>query len=345
MSSIRLARLSWCALFCFMALQAPRAAAQVRTGQADVLVERRESKAWLARIQEAAHKRSYQGTLIVSAGGTMASSRITHYCEGRDQYERIDALDGQPRHVVRHNERVHTVWPQRRLAMVEQRDQMSSFPGLVQAGGESVQDFYELRLSGAERVAGREADVLLLRPRDSQRYGYRLWADKSTGLLLRSEVLGERGGVLESSAFSDVTLGVHPPVDTLLQPIRKLEGFRISRSSRQSTQLEAEGWILPVKVPGFQQISCVKRPLDGPLREQSDAPQAQMLQVVYSDGLASVSVFIEPYQAERHTRSVHTTIGATQTLMRRQGDWWVTLMGDVPAPTLRQFADALERKR
>lgn len=309
---------------------------------------KRDTKSWLLRIQDAANRRGYQGTVIVTTGGAVASSRITHFCEGRDQYERIDALDGQARHVVRHNEQVHTVWPQRRVAMVEQRDQLSSFPGVLQGSGDRVPELYDLKAVGQERVAGREADVLSVRPKDAHRYGYRLWADAATGLLLRAEVISDRGGVIESSAFSDVTINVHPSLDTVMQPIRKLDGFRVLKPLAVPAQLDAEGWRLEPKVPGFKQVSCVKRPVDGPLRAQPvDNPshESQLLQAVYSDGLTYVSVFIEPYNPERHPRPMHTAIGATQTLMHRQGDWWVTLMGDVPAPTLRLFAEALERRK
>lgn len=306
----------------------------------------RDTQAWLARIQEAANRRNYQGTVIVTNGGSMASSRITHYCDGRNQFERIDALDGQARHIVRHNDEVHTVWPKRRVAMVEQRDQLSSFPGILQGTGERVADLYELRAVGQERVAGREADVLAVRPKDGHRYGYRLWADSATGLLLRAEVVGDRGGVIESSAFSDVVVNAHPSVDAVTQPIRKLDGYRVLKPVAVPARLEDEGWRLAPKVPGFKPVSCVKRPVGGPLRAAS-APRPgdpQMLQSVYSDGLTYVSVFIEPYDPDRHHRAMHTAIGATQTLMHRQGDWWVTLMGDVPAPTLRLFAEALERR-
>jgi sigma-E factor negative regulatory protein RseB len=111
------------------------------------------------------------------------------------------------------------------------------------------------------------------------------------------------------------------------------------------TKLEAEGWQLKASVPGFKLVNCTKRPLAGPFAPPtSGGAEAQMLQAVYSDGLTYVSLFIEPYDSERHTRPLATAIGATQTMMRRLGDWWITAMGDVPAATLRQFFQGLERK-
>lgn len=329
---------------CAAAASMPLAHGQSSVRGGDSLVEARETRAWLTRVQDAANKRNFAGTVVVSAGGTVASTRIAHYFEGRDQFERIDSLDGQLRNVFRHNDLVHTVWPQRRVAVVEQRGQMSSFPGLLQAGSDHVQEFYSLKQVAVERVAGHEANVLVIKPRDKLRFGYRLWAEKATGLLLRAEVLGEHGEVLESSAFSEVSIGIRPQLDSVTQPIKKLDGFRMVTPQLVPTRLESEGWTLKEKVPGFQLVSCVKRQFQASFRAAENVAE-QALQTVYSDGLTYVSIFIEPYNAERHTRPVFTIIGATHTLMRREGDWWVTVLGDVPAGTLRHFAYGVERKQ
>jgi sigma-E factor negative regulatory protein RseB len=303
-----------------------------------------EVRSWLMRIHDAASHRNFQGTYILSAGGAVSSARIAHYCEGDNQFERIDSLDGQTRHVFRHNEVVHTLWPESHVALVEQRERLNSFPALLQLGDDHVAEFYDMQPQGTERVAGYEASVLLLRPRDAFRYGYRLWAERASGLLLRADVLGEQGEVLETSAFSDVSIGVKSQPDAVLQPMRKLDGYRIVKPTFVPTSLGAEGWTLRQSVPGFRQVSCVKRPLDNGM--QVDAgDDGEALQTVYSDGLTYVSVFVEPFSPERHTKAMLTTFGATRTLMRRQGDWWITVVGDVPKATLKVFAGGLERKK
>lgn len=311
---------------------------------AETLIEARDVRAWLMRIHDAASHRNFQGTFVVSTAGAVSSSRIAHFCVGPNQFERIESLDGQMRHVFRHNEVVHTLWPKSRVALIEQRDLLSSFPALLQAGDDRIVDFYDVRSQGVERMAGRDADVLILRPKDGWRYGYRLWSDKETGLLLRVEVLAEKGEVLEASAFSDVVLGGKAHPETVLLPMKKLEGYRVLRPTLTPVKLEAEGWTQQKPAPGFAQVSCVKRPLAGAADDERD-PATPVLQTIYSDGLAHVSVFIEPYNSERHRRGMHTSIGATHTLMRRHGDWWVTVVGDVPAATLRQFANGLEYKK
>ncbi|HJV60909.1 MAG TPA: MucB/RseB C-terminal domain-containing protein [Albitalea sp.] len=315
------------------------------SARADGAVESKEVRSWLMRIHDAASHRNFLGTFVVSSGGAVSSARIAHFCEGANQYERIDSLDGQTRHVFRYNDQVHTLWPQAHVALVEQRDQLHSFPALLQMGDDRIADFYEVRPQGVERMAGHEASVLLLRPRDPFRFGYRLWAERTSGLLLRADVLGEQGEILESSAFSDVAINVRSQPETVLQPMKKLEGYRVLRPSLTPTKLEAEGWTLPAVVPGFRQVSCVKRPLSGAEQTQQGNDSPEAIQTIFSDGLTYVSVFIEPFDPTRHTKAMLTTIGATQTLMRRQGDWWITVVGDVPVATLKAFAGGLERKK
>jgi sigma-E factor negative regulatory protein RseB len=192
-------------------------------------------------------------------------------------------------------------------------------------------------------VAGLEAAVFLLRPRDGHRFAQRLWAERGSGLLLRADVLASDGRVLETAAFSDVTIGVKSQPDSVRTPMKKLDGYRVLRSAPQRTALDAEGWRLNAPVPGFKQISCVKRSL-GADGDADRVAAADVLQAIFSDGLTHVSVFIEPFRGERH-RAGAAALGATHTLMQPFGPYWVTVMGDVPMATLKQFAAALERLR
>jgi len=298
---------------------------------------------WLGRIQQAAAGSSYQGTLMFSGGGTVTSSRVTHICDGRQRYERLEVLDGRARLQYRHNEQLVTLWPDSRQASIEQHDAVAEFPALPASAAARAPEHYELRLSGRDRVAGREVDVLLLKPRDRLRFAQRLWADRETGLLLRSDVLGAGGEVLESAAFTDVQIGVRLSPDTIVKPMKRLDGYRVQRPAVERTQLEAEGWQLTRVVPGFQLVSCTRRPLAGDAGERAAAPP--VLQSVFSDGLAQVSLFIEPYDPQRHKQTLGTSLGATRTLMARRGDWWLTVVGEVPMATLQQFEAALERRR
>ena len=333
------------ALACAAIAGVPAAFGQSRSAAAAASAPPSEVRAWLLRIHDAASRRNFQGTFVVSGGGSVASARISHFHEGPNQYERIESLDGRQRKVFRHNDVVHTLWPASHVAMIEQRGQLSSFPALLQAGDDGLAEWYEVQLEGIDRVAGHEANVLAVKPRDNHRYGYRLWADRASGLLLRADVIGERGEALETAAFSEVSIGVRAQPESVVQAMKKLDGYRIVRPVLTPTRLEAEGWSMRPATPGFRLVSCFRRQMEMPGEAVADADAAPVIQTIYSDGLTYVSVFIERFRPDRHTQPVFATFGATVTLGQRQGDWWVTVVGDTPPATLKTFAAALERKK
>lgn len=294
----------------------------------------------LMRIHDAASRHNFQGTFVVTSAGTVQSARIAHYSDGANQYEKIESLDGRARNVFRYNDVVQTMWPGSRIALVEKRGLLNSFPSLLQAGDTRLPEFYELQSEGVDRVAGHDVNVLMVKPKDAYRYGYRLWADKASNLLLRVDVMADPRQALESSAFSDVNIDVRAQADSVALAMKKLDGYRVLKPVLKPTVLDSEGWVLRHTAPGFKQVSCVSRQMDA-----GEANSEPVLQTIYSDGLTYVSVFIEPFRPRRNTQAMMSAIGATQTLTQRLGDWWITVIGDTPPATLHLFADALERKK
>ena len=300
-----------------------------------------DARAWLARSHDAASRRNYQGTMVFSAAGQVSSSRVAHYVDGHQQAERIEAMDGDARSVLRVNDVVHTIWPRARMAVVEQRDVRATFPSLLSGPERRVLDWYELKPVGQDRVAGYDADVVLLRARDALRFSQRLWAERQTGLLLRTEILGPQGQILESSAFSELAMGVRAQVDSVQSLLRRLDGYRIVRPVLMPASLESEGWQMGPLPAGFREVQCARRTLGS----AGDARSPVVLQTIYSDGLTHVSLFIEPFLPERHQGLSSIAIGATHTLMTQRDRQWITAVGDVPIETLQRFVDALARRR
>jgi sigma-E factor negative regulatory protein RseB len=300
-----------------------------------------DARAWLARTHEAASRRNYQGVLVLSAAGQFSSSRVAHFVDGNQQAERIDALDGESRGVLRVNDTVHTLWPKVRVAVVEQRDVRANFPALFSGPGGRVLEWYELRPLGVDRVAGFEADVVLLRARDPWRFSQRLWAERQTGLLLRTDILAANGQTLESEAFSELVLDVKPQVEAIQNTLRRLDGYKVVRPVAIPVSLESEGWQMRNLPAGFREVQSARRSLGTP----DDPRTPVVLQAIFSDGLTHVSLFIEPFQPERHQAQGSTAIGATHSLSLQRGMQWITVLGDVPVETLQRFVDALERRR
>lgn len=300
-----------------------------------------DARAWLTRIHGAAATGNYEGTMVYSAGGALSSSRVWHYCVGDQVYEKLETLDGRQQRVLRHNDVVHTLWPQTRVAVVEKRETLAAWSTTPQTVDPQALEQYELRLEGAARVAGREATVFVLEPRDGLRYAQRLWADQATGLMLRADVIdpASEPSVLESTAFSEIEIGVKPQPETVLRALRRADDYRVFKPQQRRTTLEAEGWTLARPVAGFKLAGCLRRGMD------NGGEGEPVLQAVFTDGLTHVSVFLEPYKPQRQRTEMQARQGATATLMQRRGAYWLTAVGDVPPATLKLFADAIERRR
>jgi len=297
--------------------------------------EERGVAEWLERMHDASRRRNYIGTLVVSSNtGAMSSARIWHACDGPQQLERVEALTGAPRWTFRRNEEVVTFLPEARVARTERRELLGLFPDLVKSSETSIPDFYAARRLGSDRIAGFAADVVQLVPRDQLRWGYRIWSEKKSGLMVKLQTLDHDNAVLEQAAFSELQLDAPVRADKLSQMMAATGGWRVEKAEAAKCSAAAEGWQLRAPVAGFRPVHCYRRP----------APEGNM-QWIFSDGLAAVSLFVEGYDARRHQQEGLLGSGATQTLTRRVQDWWLTAVGEVPPQTLKAFAQNLERAR
>ena len=302
----------------------------------------RDMAQWIERMHSAPCSRAYAGTFVVlSANGAMSSSRIWHACDGQQQLERVESLSGTPRTVYRRNDEVRTFLPQARVVRSDRRDTSGLFPRVPVVSGTSIAQFYTPRLLGQERVAGFMSDVVSFQPADTLRFGYRLWSERETGLVVKLQTLAADGRVLEQAAFSELDLNAPVKVEQLSRLMDATSGYKVVAPSVVKTTAKAEGWTLRQPVAGFVPVSCHRRAV-------SDAPDApSVLQCLYSDGLASVSLFVEPFDPQRHPAQPQvSSMGATQLLAQRgPSEMWLTAVGEVPLQTLRLFVGQLERLR
>lgn len=306
--------------------------------QAGEVIQGRSVTEWLTRMHEASRQRAYIGTLVVSAGANMSASRIWHVCDGVQQMERVETLTGAPRTTIRKNNQVITFSPESKLAWVETRDSLGLFPELLRTSSNAIPDFYSAQVGKSERIAGFASDVVLIVPKDGWRFGYRIWSEKKSGLVMKLQTLDEDNKVLEQVAFSELQFDAPVRMDKLNALMNNTQGYEVHKPVLKKTTAAAEGWRLKENVPGFLSMSCHTR--DNPGGAES-AP----VQWVFSDGLASVSIFIEPYDAQHHTEESVVVVGATHSVAKRLGVHWVTALGEVPRPTLERFIQMLERTR
>jgi sigma-E factor negative regulatory protein RseB len=317
------------------------AAAQTTAGGARVADPRpgdgrseRTVSEWLSRMHNASRQRSFIGTFVVSSNsGAMSSARIWHACDGQRLVERIETLSGERRSTFRRDDEVLTLLPETKTVRSERREALGLFPELLKPDESAIPEFYSARRVGSDRVAGFDADIVQVLPKDTLRFGYRIWSEKKSGLVVKLQTVDDAGKVLEQAAFSELQLDAPLRMDRLSQMMTVPEGWRIEKSDAVKTSAAAEGWGLKNPIAGFKPMSCYKRPSEG------------VLQWIFSDGLASVSLFVENYDGQRHVQEGLFASGATHTLTRRVQDWWVTVVGEVPPQTLRAFSLSLERRK
>lgn len=289
---------------------------------------------WLQRIQQAAQRLNYSGTFVyVQHGGQPQTSRTTHVVDGTNRRERIEMLDGAALVMMRTNDQVKSYFPGTKTVLVEKRTFKGSFPALLTEQVSHIGEQYEVRKGEPDRVAGIECQTLTLESRDKMRYSHKLWADLSSALLLKAQMINEKGEVVEQIAFSQVEIG--GGAERFQGRLGKPLGGRDWRTSTPvvtSWRGVDAGWHIENPLPGFRKVLEVRRGIG----------QTEVGQVVFSDGLASVSVFLEPLRDGARAHEGATNQGAVNVYRRRIGDQLVTVLGEAPPACVARIAQAIE---
>jgi sigma-E factor negative regulatory protein RseB len=291
-----------------------------------------ETLTWLRKIHEATQRLSYTGTFVYQNGGRSETSRITRFVDPSGDIEKLEVMDGVPREIVRTKDTVRCYLPDSRVVKVDRRTERS-FPALVPERITALARHYDISLGETHRIAGFECQAVVLTPKDSLRYGYKLYADVNSGMLLRAVTVDPAGNNVEQFTFTQLSLG-HVTRD-MVKPRHAVRQWRIEDAEAAPTRLS--GWGLTSELPGFRKVTELKRRLG------ESRPVGQM---VYSDGLAAVSVFIEPLEAGRDpVRTGLASMGAIHIYTREVANHMVTVVGEAPAVSVQRIADAVEFRR
>jgi sigma-E factor negative regulatory protein RseB len=290
----------------------------------------RSTEDWLNRISAAAHQNRYAGVFVMEQDGRVETFRIFHGAGGPAERTHIVSLDGPHREVVRNPEETRIYLPQIHTVRVENHSTRRYFPALIEAPLSSYQDLYTIEEQGLGHVAGFECQWLRFRPRDDFRYGYQICVERNSGLLLRADSLGADGHPLQTSFFSQLLLGPNATEEPMPNPARGSE-WRIQTISQQGT--ETSDWRVTALPPGFRKLAEVKM--------QGKRPGEPVIHQVYSDGLASVSVFIEPEDNHAHLERPHSPFRSMNVYHLDVSDHKVFVVGEVPPDTLARMGQSL----
>lgn len=282
---------------------------------------------WLKRMAAAERQHSYQGTFAYERNGSFSTHGIWHRVEANGQVrERLLQLDGPAQEVVRINGRPQCVSgsPAEQLTDVVP-------PALRRLAAEQLVGHYDLRIVGESRVAGRSAVVLLMLPRDRHRYGFELHLDRLTALPLKSLMLSEQGQLLERFQFTQLDT-LTPLSEQALRPSVSCLPIKLAPAALVTVNHWHSSW-LPA---GFNLLATHERSASG--------AEAVVTWLMFGDGLARFSVFIEPLQGESVV-DTRTQLGPTAVVSKRMptaaGEFTVTVVGEIPPGTAERVALAM----
>lgn len=295
----------------------------------------REALAMLEKMAGASRSVNYSGTFVFNHGGQSETSRIAHFVNpAGGVLERLETLDGPAREVIRTNDQVTCYLPGTKTVLVDPRGSRQ-FPVRL----EQIQDLaqhYRIVKESLDRVAGFDCQWIALLPKDSLRYARRFCAEVQTGLPLRSRTLNEKHETVEAFSFSTLQIGggfKRDLVQSKYAATSIKQNWRIDRSAMTASDSGDSGWVVNTPPAGFTKLMELRRSMPG--------KSGTMSHLVYSDGLAAISVFIEP-GGKPDKKPVLRHQGAVHIYTRPVGSYTVTVLGETPAETVLQLARALE---
>lgn len=289
----------------------------------------------LRKVYRATAKLSYSGTFVYQQGDRTETSRITRVSGPGEDVERVEVLDGVAREIVRTRDTVRCYLPESKTVKVERRIDQRSFPGMLPARISELAQHYTIRRGEAQRVAGHDCEAVVLTPKDDLRYGYQLWADTRSGMLLKARTFDHRGETVEQFTFVQFSIGSVPR--DRARPRHAMQDWRIEDAAVAPADLTGAGWSIQADLPGFRKVAEVTRQL-------SEArPVAQM---VYSDGMAAISIFIEAMAGrDEAVRRGPSSLGAFHIYTREVANHIVTVVGEAPASSVQRIASRVEYRR
>jgi len=293
-----------------------------------------DPREWLERMSDALATRNYDGLFTHSTGSQTESMRIVHRTEKGRSLERLVSLDGSGREIVRTSEEVHAYLPDRRVVLVEPRTDDGSLLKALPTPGPKLDALYRLSMRRGTKLLGRDIQVIDIRPTDAYRYGYRLWLDAETAMPLRSVVGDGTGRTIEQIQFTQLEMKDRIPAKDI-EPTVDATGFQWLRTGRKLAmpQIPANAW-RPLRVPpGFRLVASRLQVLPG-----SPMP-AQHL--IFSDGIAAVSVFIEPGAPTGPRPPETSSMGSANAYSTSVQGHVITAVGEVPAETVRDIASSV----
>ena len=290
---------------------------------------------WLKVVIFAEYQTDYSGVFVYQYDTHVETSRITHVTDGEGEYERLESLDGPKREIVRHHGQV---WNHlnHEMVPVDSHPGRGKFPSLLPEQLSALSANYQTKLLGVERVAGYDAQVILFQPKDNLRYTHKIWVHTDSGLLLKAAALDGKNQMVEQYAFTQLQIGgkidrsgfKHGAVAGFRDP-----GFHEKHKAGRKSFPVSSGWTVGALPSGFRKTMEIQR--------QMHENHAPVTQIVFSDGLSAISVFIEEDDGDEDDFEGLSSRGVVNLYHKVVGRHLFTVVGEVPPHTVMRTLDSI----
>ncbi len=287
----------------------------------------------LQKTAVAAHALSYKGIFICQSGSQSKSVEIKHLFDGQHEFAHNVVLDGSPREVLSQGGEVVIYNPKNEKIVIEKRRGQNMFPAILPTDLTGIKANYELRAGGSERVADRQAQILFLEAKDQLRYSYQFWVDSEYGLLLKSVMLNSHNEMLDSMAFNQLGLINNVDLDWFKPKIDAKKAYVMEDVNTVADKQDSAHWRLNALPEGYVKVDQMLRKVRG--------KSVPVNHIIFSDGLASVSLFIEPLEQGIKPRAGRSLVGNTSFYASVVGNLQITVVGEVPELTVAKIAQAV----
>ena len=290
---------------------------------------------WLSNISNSKRKLNYEGTFIYQCGRQTVSMKIVHVSDEQGEREHLESLNGPPLKILQDDDHITAVLTGQQGEFLTQHAQRS-LPSAEMFFDHALEALYDLTSRGYDRTAGRKTRVLEISPKDQFRYGYRIWVDEETGLVLRSEMVDEKGKVIEMMMFTSFRLLPEAVQLAEAAQARPLEtgSPETTGSVETDSAQDARSWRIATVPDGFH---LAKRSVS------SRGGKAASEHWLYTDGLASVSVFIERREPDSEPFEGTARMGAVNAFGKMVDGHQVTVVGEVPIVTVKKIGQSIAR--
>jgi sigma-E factor negative regulatory protein RseB len=289
---------------------------------------------WLQKMNSAVQSTNYEGTVIRIQDGVAEAIKVVHVVADGVVREKVIIQEGNGLEIIRNGNEVRCILPDRKSVLVQEWDDQSTLFSTLPSSDIQFGNEYDVAIVRQDRVAGRQAIMLAIRPHDGLRYGHRIWLDLETGFPLQTNLIAGDGEAIQQVKFADIRLGetIHA---SAFQPSTNLDDFRWFTEPQERIKQEVESdWTSNNAPSGFRLMSTHT--------EETPGKGGPLTHMLFSDGLANVSVFITSHMGDTEARRAR--VGASNSFSIAIDEFRITAVGEVPAETAEQIARSMQPK-